>query len=766
MTTPSSPTVRPTQLRLVVTGQHTTDLANDLECVSVLRLKGLRAGQREDPVPSAWRDFLALLWAGTAKATEMVEIVHEFKRRDDGRPESYGQWVRLWQAPSARPSSSRAALTVAVRSAMPRLVFEECPPAQIDDASWVTLAHLAPESVRIATPALHGLSLQGTWPHPGQLPNWKLSVPVDEPLCECLRVHCRFSTAELSSTERESARRLLKLISSGHGRAVHPDAAVEGENHHPELAAQLVERLQLWVHENRRGFRFDAVIATPSGQALSAYALRRIASDLFGSMPCRTTILDDCTASPGVAGLPILHEQGLPGCFIAANRLTAAFGVAELSDAPTKLPVGPGAVIGEVGGQDVTLPHSHAASHCMLIGGSGAGKSSAVLRLLQQDIQHGLGVGLIDPHGETADRLRELVPPSRQGDVIWVDVDDPGCNAAINPMEGTKEDIATRTFVAGQLVHVIKNNGETMHSWGPAAQNHLLQCFLLAMCHPLGGTIFDAARLLENDDHCSYLLSKNQDESLASHFRHWRQTGGDHGYDSWRPWLLARLHPFTKSRAMMRLLHRPSTIDVGRAMNESKIMIFRLGKATLSELECQLLGTTLLMEFHRAAMARACQPADKRPLFRLAVDEFQNFASDATAPGILREARKYNLGLVAATQSLGSLTNLSSRQLKDALLVNTATKVILRVSPSDAAVLDDYVLPEFSRADLMRTPNFEAVVCMSAGGVPPMRVRLHRPDEVSPAPNSPSDLNECGALKRDLVIRIDQYLATRHGIRC
>lgn len=765
MTSLKNTTSRKPVLRLVVPSRPEPEVSGGLECVSVLRLTGLRLGQRDDPVPSAWRDILALLWSSTAQPTEMVEIVHEVRRSVDGLPRSYGQWIRLWQAPSARPSPTRSAFAAAIRSVVPRLAFEECPGDLPDESGWSPEAHLVPEMVKVVTPQQLGApSVQGSWPHPGQLPNWKLSVPVDEPLCESLRVHCRFTSAELSDEERENARSLLKFLASGHARVLHPDAVIDLANHHPVLAAQLAERLQAWVRESAKGFRFDAVISTPVGQGLSTYALRRVAHDLFGVMPCRTTLLDDdVPLSPGLPSLPLLHEQGLPACFIATTRLADAFGVSELSEAPKRLPAGPGAVIGVVGGCDLTLPHSQAASHLLVVGGSGVGKSSALTRLLQQDIEQGLGVGLIDPHGELADHLLKLVPASRRQDVIWVDVDDAGCSAAINPMEGTKDDPAARGFVSAQLVHLIKNNGETINTWGPAAENHLRQCFLLAMCHPQGGTICDAARLLEDDGFCDWLLSKNKDISLGNHFKHWRNSRSEQGYDSWRPWLLARLHPFTKSMPMLRMLQRPSTINVGQAMDESKIVIFRLGKSVLSELECQLLGTTLLLEFHRAALKRSRKPADQRPLFRLVVDEFQTFASDAT-PGLFREARKYNLGLVVATQSLSSLANHTVTHLKDAVLANTATKLIFRVSPVDANVLDDYTLPEFSCADLVRTRNFEAVLCMSAGDVPPMRIRLHRPlNRSEPGPHM-AELKQQQAVQQDLGKLVDEFLRKRHEL--
>lgn len=742
-----------------------TEAGAELECVRALKFTGLRKGQRDDPVPSAWRDLLALLWAGASRGAEMVEIVHEFERSEDGRPLQYGQWLRLWQLPSARPSVSRSSLAEAARGALPALNFEECRPEELDASGWLAHAHLSPARVRAVTPGRSGgATVQGEWSYPGTLPNWKLTVPIDEPLARHVRLHCRFVAAELSMAERDEAAMLLRFIASGHAKVLFPGADYAAEHHHAQLTATLEERLRAWVVECVRGFRFDVIVATPVDQGLSAYALRRVAHDVFGSFPVRVQLLDEAEFAPPAPALPVSFDQGLPGCFISPSRLREVFSVPELSDPPRNLPKGPGVVIGDVGGCRVCLPYADAASHMLVVGGSGTGKTSLVSRIIQQDLKQGVGVVVLDPHGGLADQVsRDAEALGRE--VILIDVDDPGCGAAINPMEGTQNDPAARAFVADQLVHMIKNNGETTHTWGPAAENHLRNLFLLAMCHPSGGTIADAARSLEDDDFCQWLLSKTKDSSLIAHFKHWRIAGDNQGIASWRPWLIARLHPFTKSMPMLRMLSRPSTVDVAKAIEASSVLVFGLSKDTLSELECQLLGTTLLMEFHRAALARARLPADRRPFCRLVVDEFQTFVSDAT-PVMFREVRKYNLGLLCATQSLGSLKSRTSEHLLDAVLANTATKAILRVSPADANLLDDYTLPEFTRADLMRTPNYEAFMCMSSGGnVPPIRVRLSPPDELIPtgdAPRSPSQ-DELVA-RHELARTVDEFLAQRHGV--
>jgi transposase-like protein len=59
-----------------------------------------------------------------------------------------------------------------------------------------------------------------------------------------------------------------------------------------------------------------------------------------------------------------------------------------------------------------------------LIGQSGTGKSALMLRMLCQDIMAGEGVTLIDPHGLTAQKLLDHIPPGRVKDVCYFNVAD------------------------------------------------------------------------------------------------------------------------------------------------------------------------------------------------------------------------------------------------------------------------------------------------------------------------------------------------------
>jgi len=54
----------------------------------------------------------------------------------------------------------------------------------------------------------------------------------------------------------------------------------------------------------------------------------------------------------------------------------------------------------------------------------GPGKSGLIENLIIQDIKQGVGVGLLDPHGDLTQAVLSRLPDRRLGDVIYLDITD------------------------------------------------------------------------------------------------------------------------------------------------------------------------------------------------------------------------------------------------------------------------------------------------------------------------------------------------------
>jgi type IV secretory pathway TraG/TraD family ATPase VirD4 len=86
-------------------------------------------------------------------------------------------------------------------------------------------------------------------------------------------------------------------------------------------------------------------------------------------------------------------------------------------------------------GIPVGIKQADRLSHMYVIGKTGTGKSTLLETLVSQDIAHGRGMMLIDPHGDLAERVAQAIPAHRRQDVIYFNVPDPAQPFGYNPLK-------------------------------------------------------------------------------------------------------------------------------------------------------------------------------------------------------------------------------------------------------------------------------------------------------------------------------------------
>jgi type IV secretory pathway VirB4 component len=91
-------------------------------------------------------------------------------------------------------------------------------------------------------------------------------------------------------------------------------------------------------------------------------------------------------------------------------------------------------------GIPVGIKQADRLSHTYVIGKTGTGKSTLLETLALQDIAHGRGMMLIDPHGDLAEGVVHAVPAHRRRDVIYFNVPDPKQPFGYNPLKHVRED--------------------------------------------------------------------------------------------------------------------------------------------------------------------------------------------------------------------------------------------------------------------------------------------------------------------------------------
>lgn len=153
----------------------------------------------------------------------------------------------------------------------------------------------------------------------------------------------------------------------------------------------------------------------------------------------------------------------------------------------------------------------------------------------------------------------------------------------------------------------------------------------------------------------------------------------DRAYIITKSSLHARLHLVFGSRVMQGVMIGRRTIDIEKAINEGKLIVFDISKDDLAT-EWETLGKFVIAYLKIIAFQRA----DKNPRpCHVFIDECHNYVTDSLET-ILRESRKYGLHLTLAQQTAGEKM---SKDLKTAIFQNTAIKLSGMGAPDSLEII-------------------------------------------------------------------------------
>ncbi|OGZ35379.1 MAG: hypothetical protein A3A94_00720 [Candidatus Portnoybacteria bacterium RIFCSPLOWO2_01_FULL_43_11] len=330
--------------------------------------------------------------------------------------------------------------------------------------------------------------------------------------------------------------------------------------------------------------------------------------------------------------------------------------------------------------------------HFYIIGKTGMGKTTVSENMAIQDIQAGKGVGIVDPHGEFAEKMMDFVPSHRVNDVVYFNPADLDFPIAFNAIE--KVDPEHRHLVASGLVGVFKKIWA--ETWGPRLE-YVLRNAILALLEYPGSTLLGIMRILIDKDYRQKVVDKIKDPVVKSFWvDEFSKYRGNFEVEAIAP-IQNKVGQFLTSPLIRNIVGQTkSAINIREVMDKEKILIMNLSKGRIGEDNSALLGAMLITRVQLAAMSRVDIPEEERKDFYLYVDEFQNFATEAFAT-ILSEARKYRLNLILAHQYITQM----EEKVRDAVFGNVGTIVSFRVGAADAEYLEKEFAPEFTAQDLV-----------------------------------------------------------------
>lgn len=370
---------------------------------------------------------------------------------------------------------------------------------------------------------------------------------------------------------------------------------------------------------------------------------------------------------------------------LLAGALAALLAVAL---APVRLVLGtaaPGTTAPGAGAQPgrVTLEGKQARAHLRVVGVTGSGKSKLLASLILQLLNWGIGVALLDPHGDLCD------------DILTALLDlgfftDPRAYERLWYVDFSRTDrfVAWNVLKQPYETHVTARN--LLESWkrawsGLASGNAAnLENVVLASAYALAATgepLTHMQRLLTDSGYRERVLAHCPDPAITAFF-HERYDALGRRANLLNESTLRRAFLLTFTPALRYALgQRENRLQFRALMDQGVTLLANLGG--LDPDTQRMLGCLFTVGVEEAALSREDIPESLRRPYTLVVDEFSQFSaqSQAALERVLALTRKYGLSLVVANQTLSQ----TGRRLEGAL--QNAVQVVFRLGREDAAAI-------------------------------------------------------------------------------
>jgi CxxC-x17-CxxC domain-containing protein len=346
--------------------------------------------------------------------------------------------------------------------------------------------------------------------------------------------------------------------------------------------------------------------------------------------------------------------------------------------------------------------------HVYVVGKTGMGKSVLLENMAIQDIQNGLGIGFVDPHGEVAEGLLDFVPQSRINDVVYINPADLEHPVAFNIMEQVGDEY--RHLVAGGLMGVFKKIWPDV--WSARMEYILNNCILALLEYP-GATLLGVNRMLSDVEYRKKVVDQVTDPVVKAFWvQEYSRYTQRYEVEATAA-IQNKVGQFISAPLIRNIIGQvKSTIDMRQIMDDGKILIMDLSKGRIGEDNSRLLGALLITKLQLAAMSRVDTPEEKRKDFFLYIDEFQNFATESFV-NILSEARKYRLALLLGHQYINQM----EEEVRDAVFGNVGTIISFRVGADDAEYLEKEFTPDFLAADIVNLGKYNVYLKLMIDGI-------------------------------------------------
>ncbi len=275
--------------------------------------------------------------------------------------------------------------------------------------------------------------------------------------------------------------------------------------------------------------------------------------------------------------------------------------------------------------------------HAWLLGKSGTGKSTLLRQIIVEAMRQGLGVAVIDPHGDLIYDCLNYIPQDRLKDIVYIDPENSRI-PDLGILDYPDKSRALRIFMTLIEAH-------SAEGWGKQTASILRNVTrggLEAIKHP---TIVHIYLMLADDDFAQKTFKKCKNPITRRFYElYWAMPKKDR--------IEKFSHPLNKIEELMEpgiveFLAQSKSLNFRKMMDEQKIVLCRIPKAYLEERGARILGSFLMMKFKVEAARRK----KRKKQFLIVADEFHNFTGGIDVDTTFGESRKYGTHYIVTSQT-------------------------------------------------------------------------------------------------------------------
>ncbi len=371
--------------------------------------------------------------------------------------------------------------------------------------------------------------------------------------------------------------------------------------------------------------------------------------------------------------------------------------------------------------------------HLYTIGQTGTGKTAMMKSMAAQDITNGKGLCIIDPNGDMVDDMLALIPEERINDVIVFDPGNLKRPVGLNMLEYDLDKPEQKTFIVNEMQSIFNRLFDPT-SMGPMFEQLMRNALLLLMddAKREPPTLIEVPRVFSDKEYRHRKLAQSTNAVVVDFWRkEAEKAGGEASLANMTPYITSKFNNFIANDYMRPIIGQTkSAFDFRDVMDNGKILMVKLSKGRIGDINANLLGMIITGKLLMAALGRENIPQEERKDFYFYIDEFQNFTTESIAVS-LSEARKYRLNLTIAHQFIAQLTD----EIRESVFGNVGSMMSFRVGAKDAEFLLKQFEPEFEMNDLINIENLHGIIRLLIKGQPskPFNMKIRFTERGSPA---------------------------------